>query len=62
MAAKKADLNTINIEFEYEKDTKNKYRYSEVGLDDVIGTLYIAKRVLGATPPAKLTISLTTSV
>jgi hypothetical protein len=59
MAVKKSEATNINLTFEFEKDTKNTYRYKEAGLDNVIGTIYIAKRVLGSTPPEKLSISIT---
>ena len=45
--------------FEYEKSTKNTYRYSEVATDKppVINTLYVQKWALGNEPPRKLRVT-----
>ncbi len=48
------------ITFTQERETKNMVRYAEVGELDtpVIGTLYVSKEYLGATPPKKLIVTL----
>lgn len=46
------------IVMELERTTKNTYRYSEVedGQPPIIKTLYIAKWVVGKTPPDKIKV------
>ena len=49
------------LQFEFEKSTKNTYRFKEIvpeGEDRVIGTLYVRKSFLGSFKPEKITITL----
>lgn len=43
--AKKTTASKVlaEVEFEFERETKNKVRFAEVGDGDVIGTLYVSK-------------------
>ncbi len=54
-------METITVSMVPEKETKNKVRYEELGVQDLIGTLYIPKRVLGCTSmsnaPARITVT-----
>ncbi|MCL5989678.1 MAG: hypothetical protein M1166_05040 [Candidatus Thermoplasmatota archaeon] len=38
------------IEFQFERDTKNTYRFQEAGDNPVIGTLYVKKSVFKKEP------------
>jgi len=56
-------MESRELTFEQEKETKNTVRFQEVvkdGEQPVIGPLYIQKHALGATPPQ--TVSLTIGV
>ena len=49
------------LQFEFEKSTKNTYRFKEIvpeGEDRVIGTLYIRKDALKGERPKKVIINL----
>jgi len=50
----------MTVAFDFDKATKNTYRFTEVADDgaDVIGTLYVKKSALGAEAPAKLEVSI----
>jgi len=43
--------------FEFEKATKNTYRYTEAGEIPKIGSLYIQKFALGTEPPQRLKVT-----
>lgn len=45
-AAAVAGNEFVEVIFSYEKETKNKIRFQEEGLEGVIDTLYVSKRVL----------------
>jgi hypothetical protein len=45
------------IEFEFERDTKNTYRFQEIGDMPVIGTLYV-KKSLFKKEPKKIKVSI----
>jgi len=47
---------TIKRKFEFEKATKNTYRFQEVGNDIAIGTLYVQQDVF-EDEPNKLTVT-----
>ena len=49
----------MDLEFKFEKDTKNTYRYQEVAPEgeEKIGTLYVKKSALANKAPAKLTVT-----
>jgi hypothetical protein len=38
------------VAFEYEKDTKNKYRFTEDADEPVMGTLYVSKDLFDQRP------------
>jgi hypothetical protein len=38
------------VAFDYEKDTKNKYRFSEDAEEPVMGTLYVSKGLFDQRP------------
>ena len=49
------------VKFAFEKVTKNTIRYTEQpeeGKPPAIGTIYIQKWVLGANPPAEITVTI----
>jgi len=49
------------IEFEYEKETKNTFRFQEVVAEEgekIIGSLYIQKSFFGGKQPEKVTVIL----
>ena len=55
-------METQTLTFALERATKNTIRYTEQTSEDgtpAIGTLYIQKSVLGATPPKTLTVTIT---
>lgn len=41
---------TITVDFALERVTKNTYRFAETGDENVVGTLYLAKRLFDAEP------------
>ena len=46
------------IEFEFERATKNTYRFQEKSKDEPsIGTLYVQKSVFGAKDPKKVKVT-----
>lgn len=47
----------LKLKFTQEKETKNTYRYSEVGTD-AMKFLYIAKKDIGSPAPKDLTITI----
>lgn len=47
------------IKFELEKETKGTVRYSEVGKDQVVGTIYVRKFALPEPFPKNLTVTIT---
>lgn len=53
-------MTEFEAEFEYEKDTKNTYRFQEIDQPVKIGALYVQKWALGEKPPQKLTVKVTT--
>lgn len=52
-------MTEFEVEFEYEKDTKNTYRFQEIGQPAKIGALYVQKWVFEEQPPQKLTVKVT---
>lgn len=48
---------TIKREFEFEKETKNTYRFKEVGEDIAVGVLYVQKDMFDE-EPGKLTVTI----
>jgi len=36
--------------FSFERETKNKYRFREEGVDPVVGTLYVSKALFESRP------------
>ena len=53
-------MEKLELEFTYDRTTKNTIRFEEVvkdGQPPKIGTLYIQKWVLGDTMPAKLKVT-----
>jgi hypothetical protein len=38
------------LDFEYERETKNKYRYREAGDEPVMGTVYVSKGLFDDRP------------
>jgi len=44
-------MEQFNVEFELVKDTKNTYRYAE------IGSLYVQKHTIGEEPPEHLKVT-----
>lgn len=53
-------MTEFEVEFKYEKATKNTYRFQEIGQPAKIGALYVQKWALGEEPPQKLTVKVTT--
>ena len=54
-------MNTHELTFKLEKETKNTVRYAEVledGEDPVIGTLYVQKTYLPTTPVEVLSVTI----
>jgi len=53
-------MNKKSVVLEYEKSTKNTYRYSEKNTDNppVIGTVYIQRYVVKNSPPDEIKITL----
>ena len=50
-------MGSKQIEFEFERATKNIYRFREKTFTDpVIGTLYVQKALFGSTTPKKLKV------
>lgn len=47
-AVKKSSSVTIN--FEFERETKNTYRFAEVADEPVVGTLYVKKSAFKSAP------------
>ncbi len=45
------------IEFQFERVTKNTYRFQEVGESPTIGTLYVKKSLFGTKEPNKLKVT-----
>lgn len=45
-APKASEPDSVEVLFTYEQDTKNKVRFAEEGLEGVIGTLYVSKRIM----------------
>ena len=50
-------MEQFNAEFELVKDTKNTYRYAEIGNIPKIGSLYVQKHALGEEPPKHLKVT-----
>ena len=51
-------MNKKEIEFEFERATKNTYRFQEKGAGNpVIGVLYVQKSVFGSNEPKKLKVT-----
>ena len=51
-------MNKKEIDFEFEKATKNTYRFQERGSGNpAIGTLYVQKAVFGSNEPKKLKVT-----
>lgn len=51
----------IVVKFEFEKATKNTYRFKEEvspGEHPIIGTLYVNKSVIGAVPPRGVKVTI----
>ncbi len=51
----------ITIEFAFERETKNTFRYQEVvepGYPPKIGALYIQKWIVGSKAPARLKVTI----
>lgn len=48
----------IDVEFEFERDTKNTRRFKEVSDDPIIGTLYVQKSAFKGTPPESITVTI----
>lgn len=45
-------MDDIKVKFGFEKETKNKYRYMQLGSgDEIISTLYITKSAVPHKPP-----------
>lgn len=60
-ASAKKSTTGVTVEFAYEKDTKNKFRFQEQhddGVEAVIGTLYVSKSAFPKGAPKSLTITL----
>jgi len=54
-------METVEIRFELERETKNTIRYTEVpeaGQPPRVGTLYVQKWALGQLPPRRLVLTL----
>tara|TARA_Y100000310_G_scaffold85741_1_gene82552 strand:+ start:205 stop:381 length:177 start_codon:yes stop_codon:yes gene_type:complete len=51
-------MNTKELTFKKEKETKNTVRYQEQGESTVIGPLYIQKSALGAGIPPEITVTI----
>lgn len=50
------------IEFRLERETKNTYRFEEVGKVPAVGTLYVQKHVFGdAATPARVLVTIETA-
>lgn len=45
-AAAKAGQEAVTVEFEFDRETKNTVRFAETGVENVIGTLYVSKRIM----------------
>ena len=54
-------METKELIFKFEKETKNTARYQESG-SAVINTLYIQKSALGGSPPAEISVTIGVSV
>ena len=50
-------MEQFTAEFELVKDTKNTYRYSEIGNIPKIGSLYVQKFAMGEEPPQHLKVT-----
>ena len=50
-------METKELMFKFEKETKNTVRYQEQG-STVINTLYIQKSALGGTQPDEITVTI----
>ncbi|MFQ5885661.1 MAG: hypothetical protein ACE5II_00340 [Anaerolineae bacterium] len=51
----------ITIEFAFERETKNTFRYQEVvepGYPSKVGTIYIQKWIVGSKAPARLKVTI----
>lgn len=52
------EKDTIEAEFEFERETKNTLRFKEIGdTDPIIGTLYIQKDALDLEKPKKIKVT-----
>ena len=51
-------MNTKELTFKKEKETKNTVRYQEQGESIVIGPLYIQKSALGAGVPPEIVVTI----
>ena len=58
---KESVMETKELIFKFEKETKNTARYQESG-SAVINTLYIQKSALGGSPPAEISVTIGVSV
>ena len=50
-------METKELKFKFEKETKNTVRYQEQGAT-VINTLYIQKEAIGGTHPNEITVTI----
>jgi len=50
-------METKELKFKFEKETKNTVRYQEQG-STVINTLYIQKEAIGGTHPNEITVTI----
>ena len=56
-------METVTLQFEIERETKNTVRYAEVaesGQPPRIGMLYVQKWALGDPPPERLIVTIAT--
>lgn len=59
--AKKSGGGTRDVEFDFERDTKNKRRFSEVvedGEEEAIGTLYVSKSLFDGELPDSMVLTM----
>lgn len=62
MAPPRKSTKNVTVNFELERETKNTIRYSEVGDDAVIGTLYLKKSAAAKLGnPEKISVEVTAS-
>lgn len=46
------------LAFIFEESTKRTHRYTEVGNEPIVGTLYVRKTSVGETPPQRVLVTL----